>query len=269
MKKYTFVSDVNKNGAKSKPLHMTAEELDEEIADSYDKVLGDGQTPNYHEQFTGPCIPYIDLDVVGESNRDFYIKKVKAAVFSVFGDCRLILADRSGFSAKHQQQKVSIRAYIRHAGYFSSPVACGAFMTEAFKELGIDGDAYKSRQNMGLVYNTKMGDNRVLELLVGNKRIPYSEQAGRSIEHTLIQNIESESVCLDPETVPQASVYIETEGDEGINRVLVAAQSLMPDLEIRKVLEKEDSQIVEFMKTRDECAICKRTHTVQETEHMP
>ena len=105
MKTYTFVSDVNKNGAKSKPLHMTAEELDEEIADSYDKVLGDGQAPNYHEQFTGPCIPYIDLDVVGESNRDFYIKKVRAAVSSVFGDCRLILADRSGFSAKHQQQK--------------------------------------------------------------------------------------------------------------------------------------------------------------------
>ena len=261
MKKYTFVSDVNKNGAKSKPLHMTAEELDEEIADSYDKVLGDGQAPNYHEQFTGPCIPYIDLDVVGESNRDFYIKKVKAAVFSVFGDCRLILADRSGFSAKHQQQKVSIRAYIRNRGYFSSPLACGAFMTKAFRDLGIDGDAYKSRQNMGLVYNTKMGDNRVLELLVGNKRIPYSEQAGRSIEHTLIQNIESESVCIDPENVQQASVYIETEGDEGINRVLVAAQSLMPDLEIRKVLEKEDSQIVEFMKTRDECAICKRTHT--------
>ena len=237
---------------------MTAEAIDEEIEMSYDTEIGDGQAPNWHEQFTGSCIPYIDLDVVGETDRDLYINKVKAAVADVFGECRLILADRSGFSAKHQKPKVSVRAYIRNAGYFTSPVACGAFMKKAFSELGIDGDAYKSRQNMGLVYNTKMGDNRVLELLDGDKRVPYT---GQSIKDTLIQNIEGETVCIDPENVPQTAVYVETDGDEGIDRVLAAAKSLMPDLEIRKVLEKEDSQIVEFTKTRDECAICKRTHT--------
>jgi phage/plasmid-associated DNA primase len=258
MNVFTFVSDVNKSGAKSKPLQMTAEEIDDEIAMSYDTMLGDGQAPNYHEQFTGSCIPYIDLDVLGETDTEFYINKVKSAVAAVFGECRLILADRSGFSVKHQKNKVSIRAYIRNAGYFTSPLACGAFMTEAFKELGIDADAYKSRQNMGLVYNTKMGDNRILELLDQGKRVSYTNQ---SIKDTIIQNIDGETVCIDPENVQQAVAYVETEGDETIDRVLAAAKSLMPGLEIRKVLEKEDSQIVEFIKTRDECPICKRMHT--------
>ena len=73
MGKYTSVTDVNKNGAKSKPVQLTVEEIDEEIEMSYDKILGEGQAPNYHEQFTGSCIPCIDLDVVGENDRDFYM----------------------------------------------------------------------------------------------------------------------------------------------------------------------------------------------------
>ena len=35
---------------------------------------------------------------------------------------------------------------------------------------------------------------------------------------------------------------------------------LMPNLIIRKVLIKGDSQIIEFVKCSDKCAICKRVH---------
>ncbi len=99
------------------------------------------------------------------------ISELRSAIAQVFGeDVKVILADRTGHSVKHDKYKFSLRAFIRGAGYFSCPQACGKFMMDKMKPLldGIDMDAYKTRQNMGLVYNTKMGDKRVLTMLRGD-----------------------------------------------------------------------------------------------------
>jgi hypothetical protein len=260
--KFTFVVDISNSGAKSKPLNWTLNDLEEEFMDSYEEPpIGSGKPPSMHEQFSEKCIPYIDLDCLDSTDRLGYIKKLRESIAQVFGIVTVILADRSGFSIKHDKYKISLRAYIRGAGYFSCPPACGKFMIEKFKPLlgdAIDGLAYKRKQNMGLVYNTKMGDDRVLELLEGDERQPWNEQ---SIEHTLIQNIEGETKCLDPESWEHVEqIYVSDEGGEGIERVLRAAKSLMPDLEIRKVWDGDGHQLIEFIKSSDECTLCKRIH---------
>ena len=275
---FSFVCDLNKKGAKSKPFKMSLDGIQDEIAISYDAEIGDGKPPHIHEQFTGHCIPYIDVDLVEgeggvyfgtyEKYRKKKIKEIRKAVKQVFGDVNLILADRSGHSVKHNAYKLSLRAFIRGAGYFSCPPACGHFMMDKMKIEGIDLDAYKKRQNMGLVYNTKMGDNRILQLLDSKDNpIEWGKRVGKqSIIDTIIQNVEGEDNCLDgdwkqPDETPYHVVaHLGGDGD-GIDRVLSAAKSLMPDLEIRKVMDNGEYQMIEFIKTSDECAICKRTHT--------
>lgn len=196
--KYQFVCDLNNKGAKGKPFGMTLDELEEEISTAVDSELGDGYPPNFHEQFTAKCIPYIDLDCLTSTDRDGYITMLRSAIAQVFGDVTVILADCSGHSTKHNQYKISLRAFIRGAGYFSCPPACGKFMVDNFKPLlNIDLDAYKTRKNMGVVYNTKMGDPRILELLDGKTRISWDED--QSLGSTIIQNVEGEDKCIDPE----------------------------------------------------------------------
>jgi len=83
MKKFSFVCDLNKKGAKSKPFKMSLDDLQDEIAISYDAEIGDGKPPHIHEQFTGHCIPYIDVDLVESEGtfgnyEKYRKKKIKA-----------------------------------------------------------------------------------------------------------------------------------------------------------------------------------------------
>ena len=275
--KFSFVSDLNPKGAKRKPYALSLAELQEQLELAWDEEVGDGAPPHIHEQITGKCIPYLDLDCLREgADRLSLIATVRRALAQALPPtAQVVLADRSGLSAKHGKQKLSLRAYVRGVGHFSCPPACGAWMGANLKPLlgtewedTLDQGAYKTRQNMGLVYNTKMGDDRVLELLDdANERLSW-EAEGQVIAHTIIQNVEGEEhTCLDPEgwEASVAEPYVVVDGgggdDNGIGRVLTAAKSVMPGLEIRQVLESGDCQVVEFLKSYDDCAICQRTHT--------
>ena len=276
--KFSFVSDLNAKGAKSKPYTLSLEELREELDDAWTPPpIGDGAPPHIHEQITGKCIPYLDLDCLREgADRRSLIATVRRALAQVLPPtAQVVLADRSGRSAKHGgKQKLSLRAYVRGAGHFSCPPACGAWMEARVKPLlgaewedTLDQGAYKTRQNMGLLYSTKMGDSRVLELLNDDddERVAWGGE-GQDITHTIIQNVAGEEhTCLDPEgweaSVAEPYVVVDGGDGNGIDRVLTAAKSVMPELEIRKVLERGDCQVVEFLKSHDECAICQRSHT--------
>ena len=280
-----FVTDLNKKGAKTKPFSLNEQTLD----DCYKPKEG-----HMHESFKSYCIPYIDVDIVEvdgsfgdrEEYRRERIDELREGILDVFGDkAVVILGDRSGHSTKHNAYKLSLRAFIRNVGYFTCPPACGKFMMENMKDLveGIDLDAYKIRQNMGMVYNTKMGDNRILELLDdGYTRLSYEDNE-TELEDTIIQNIDDEDECLDGDyyysghgQCKKAISINVSRIDTGINNlipydneleaemvdnVLEAAQVFMPDLEIKSVKEGDNYLIIEFTKTYDECAICKRVHT--------
>ena len=178
----------------------------------------------------------------------------------------ILLADRSGVSVKHNKYKLSLRAYVRGVGYFSCPQAASKFMIENFKPLLGDciDDAYKSNQNMGLLFNTKMGDPRILQPLTPKfERIEWSLEQSGYLSRSLIQNVEGETVCLDPENfaLPRVSDIIEAiECDAGIDGINEACLKLMPNLTIRKVRNKDGYILIEFIKCPDKCVICKRVH---------
>jgi hypothetical protein len=138
MNEFLFVNDLNTKGAKSKPFTRTMETLKEDLDGAWDEPpIGDGAPPNMHEQFTGKCIPYLDLDCLDEgADRLSLITTVKHTLTQAFGkQAKLTLADRSGLSAKHGRQKLSLRAYVRGVGHFSCPPACGAWMEANVKPL--------------------------------------------------------------------------------------------------------------------------------------
>ena len=265
-----FVIDINKSGAKSKPFTNDFKELKEEIDVSYDEEIGDGAPPNIHERLTGAIIPYIDYDSFDSADmRIPSAKKIVKAIKSVFGaNVNILLADRSGHSVKHNKYKLSLRAYIRNVGYFSCPQSASKFMMDSFKPLLGDcvDDVYKSNQNMGLLFNCKMGDPRILEPLDAKfERITYryietQTNAGFLLK-SLIQNVDGETICLDPPNFTVRNQTIESVvSDVGIDGIVSACIKLMPNLSIRKVINKGDSQIIEFAKCSDKCAICKRVH---------
>ena len=74
-------------------------------------------------------------------------------------------------------------------------------MMDSFKPLLGDcvDDVYKSNQNMGLLFNCKMGDPRILEPLDTKKfeRIKWTEKNAGFLLQALIQNVDGETVCLD------------------------------------------------------------------------
>ena len=119
---FQVVCDLNKHGAKSKPYKMSLSALQDEIEISYDAEVGDGQPPCMHEQFTGKCIPYIDLDLVESGEKTFgnyakfrkkKIAELRKAIKKVFGDdVNVILADRSGYSVKHEAYKLSLWCWV-------------------------------------------------------------------------------------------------------------------------------------------------------------
>jgi len=264
-----FTTDINNKGAKSKSITFDFKALSEEVELSYDENIGDGKPPNLHERIIGKCIPYIDYDSFdGVEMRIPSAEKIEKAIKSVFGDSvEILLADRSGLSVKHNKYKLSLRAYIRNAGYFSCPQAAKDFMMNSFSPLLGDciDDVYKSNQNMGLLFNCKMGDPRILEPL-NNKfeRIHWSEKNADYLLKSLIQNVEGETVCLDPPDFDIRATSIESVvgvvGDIGIDGIVSACVKLMPNLSVRKVLNKGEFQVIEFRKCEDECAICKRIH---------
>ena len=265
---FNFVIDVNEKGAKGKPFKMTFDKLSDEIDLSYDVDIGDGIAPNMHERLTGAVIPYIDFDSFESADaRITNAKKIVKSIKSVFGASAVILlADRSGVSVKHNKYKLSLRAYVRGVGYFSCPQAASKFMIEKFKPLLGDciDDAYKSNQNMGLLFNTKMGDPRILQPLTPKfERIEWSLEQSGYLSRSLIQNVEGETVCLDPENfaLPRVSDIIEAiECDAGIDGINEACLKLMPNLTIRKVRNKDGYILIEFIKCPDKCVICKREH---------
>jgi hypothetical protein len=261
-----FVIDVSNTGAKGKPFSLDLGELVEEIDVSYDDV-GDGQPPNIHERLTGSVIPYIDYDSFApEDTRVSAAKKIVKAIRTVFGDnVNILLADRSGHSVKHGKYKLSLRAYIRGVGYFTCPQAMGKFMMDSFKPILADciDDVYKSNQNMGLLFNCKMGDPRILEPLNTKfERVAWNVKNAKYLLKSLIQNVDGETVCLDPPnfTVRASGGESVEITDAGIDGIVSACVKLMPNLSVRKVISKGDSQIVEFAKCGDKCAICKRVH---------
>ena len=233
---------------------MTFDKLSDEIDLSYDVDIGDGVAPNMHERLTGAVIPYIDFDSFESADaRIPNAKKIVKATKSVFGASAVILlADRSGVSVKHNKYKLSLRAYVRGVGYFSCPQAASKFMIEKFKPLLGDciDDAYKSNQNMGLLFNTKMGDPRILQPLTPKfERIEWSLEQSGYLSRSLIQNVEGETVCLDPENfaLPRVSDIIEAiECDAGIDGINEACLKLMPNLTIRKVRNKDGYILIEF-----------------------
>jgi hypothetical protein len=266
-----FVNDLDNKGAKGKPFKMTFAELFEDIDTEYSEGIGSGQPPNTHERLTGAVIPYIDFDSFEpEELRIPNAKKIVKAIKSVFGDdADILMADRSGFSARHNKYKLSLRAYIRGVGYFSSTNAALKFMLEKFKPLlgeALDGNAYKTNQNMGLLFNTKKGDNRILQPMNSEfERIPWSFDIEQSdyLKKSLIQNIEGETIRLDNETIDEnisQSVKV-VQSDSIIEGVFKTCLKLMPNLIIKKVIDKKDYFLIEFKKCPDECPICKRTHT--------
>ena len=140
----------------------------------------------------------------------------------------------------------------------------GKFMMTSFKPLLGDciDDVYKSNQNMGLLFNCKMGDPRILEPL--NTRfewVAWSVKNAKYLLKSLIQNVEGETVCLDsPDFTVRAVAESVEITDAGIDGIVSACVELMPNLSVRKVTSKGDSQIVVFAKCGDKCAICKRVH---------
>lgn len=267
---FQFVVDLNAKGAKSKPSAQRFEDFVDDVDISFDEKIGDGCAPHYHERIVGSCVPYIDYDLVQPTSEQERVEKVRLLVKSVravFGtDVKMLLADRSGVSVKHGAYKLSLRVYIRGVGFFSCPQACGEFMVPRFRPLlgeGVDGNAYKANQNMGCLFNTKMGDPRILEPLNSKlERMAWSDSRAGLLRRSLIQNVEGETVCLDPEgfAVVVAAETVEV-SDPGIEGVVAACVKLMPGLMVRRVMEKGDSKIVEFWKCGDKCAICKRVHS--------
>lgn len=267
---FAIVKDLNVAGAKSEMLKFDSDGLVEEIEDCYNPI-GDaeGCPPSYHERISGQCIPYIDYDgFEDESKRIASIEKLENAIEQVFPGSIVLIADRSGFSQKHDKYKMSLRAYIRGAGYFSSPQACGEFMVAKFRPLigDIDGNAYKKNQNMGLLFNTKMGDPRILQPLDENRdRIAWDVDRGSLLISSIIQDIDGETVCLDPEGFSEkqataAVASISLEGSPTIEAVVNACLNLMPGLVVREIKEAENTTLIEFFKNNEECPICKRIH---------
>jgi len=262
-----YVIDLNAAGAKSKPQAMSCDALFEEIDTCYDAGIGDGEPPNYHERIEGPCIPYLDYDgFESEEERIPKIKTILAALRKIFTKPNILLADRSGISAKHKKYKLSLRAYVRGVGYFSCPQACGEYMVPKLSPLigeGIDIGAYKRNQNMGMLFNTKMGDDRILQPLTSKySRMAWTEKRSPALlRKSLIQIIEGESVCLDPAgfeiRTQQAQTISNVSGLEG---VIDGCVKLMPNLMARRTLNHGDHIIIEFFKCEDECAICGRVH---------
>ena len=266
---FSFVVDLNSKGAKSKPsIHKFSQFVDE-IDISFDENIGDGCAPHYHyERIEGACIPYIDYDSFASEDRVAKIQLMLKSVRAVFGkDVKILLADRSGDSAKHGKYKLSLRAYIRGAGYFTCPQACGDFMVPKFRPLlgeGVDGNAYKANQNMGSLFNTKMGDPRILEPLDAKyERMSWSMKRSGILKRSLIQNVEGETKCLDPEGFvlakndSQTFMTVVSDVDVALNAcepiigVIDACVKLMPGLIVRKVIEKGDSKVIEFHKCND------------------
>jgi len=266
-----YVIDISdKSAAKSKPQDMGLDALISEIDTCYDAGIGDGEPPHYHESLDGPCIPYLDYDgpeTETDADRIPKIKAIQAALRKIFTKPDILMADRSGFSAKLGRYKLSIRAYVRGVGYFSCPQACGEFLVPKLVELigeGIDLGAYKRNQNMGMLFNTKRGDERILQPLTNKyNRIVWNEKKTSDLmRKSLIQIVEGESVCLDPagfeiRTQQIARVSSDTSGVQG---VIDGCIKLMPGLLARKVHDHGDHVVIEFFKSEDECAICKRVH---------
>jgi phage/plasmid-associated DNA primase len=242
---------------------MTIDAILEQLDYTLDTCVMQEDPDHFHECFSGPCIPYVDFDEVGEGNRDESLARLKSAIEETFPEGRVIYADRSGFSAKKQCHKISLRAYIREAGWFPNPPSVWEFLkdTPIGQLAEVDSECYKSRQNMGLCWNTKMGDSRVLKILSPDGvPLEWDPSLADQFKDTLIQCIsplDGKALCEDTPQV--ASVSIENAGSI-IDSIELAVQKLMPGVSVIRAKMNGEITLLELNKSSDECPIHKYVH---------
>lgn len=235
-------------------------------------------------------------EIKDESKRkkyeDNFLKEIGQDVKEVFGKgAKITIATRSGLSKSHDMAyKISFRVYVRGVGYFDSSQHCGEFMELKFAKYWkntLDSAPYSEGPNMGMLFNTKHGDPRILEPLIKPPRVGWpkavrtswgelsEEKREELLKFTIIQNVEKESKCLNiknSKVGQKKSTTIINENSElfkdcenVIERTLKCARDYMPNLETRKIMDKQEGTegeyiLLEFMKNSDTCAICKYAH---------
>lgn len=246
VREFLFVRDIHSSGSKSEPFTS----MDDKI---FTKDF------HLHERIEGNCIPYGDYDELFPLNRpsDDYIKSTRACIKNVVEQCfpgaTVIMGDRSGYSKKHSCYKLSIRFWVRGAGFYESTRHCGqdvlAKINPLLKIVGIkqlDKGVYKKNQNLGVVFNSKMGDPRVLKITT-----PEIDPI-----LTLVQNTENEEYI---EIMLNEEKGIVRQCEGLIEQVFKAAKKLMPGI-LYDSHKGSDVVYISFKKSIDDCPIHKCMH---------
>ena len=184
---------------------------------------------------------------------------LKEAVEEAFPKCQVIMGSRSGISAKHGCHKISLRFWVRGAGYYKSTMHCGQEVLKKINPLLIakglpellDTQAYKRNQKLGVVTHTKLGDTRVLKI----------KTKGIAPELTLVQNIEGEefiTVKMDKKIMNSRTIVKDCEGI--VLDILNATKKLMPEIEYESYKESPKFHIIAFQKSQDECPLHNTVH---------
>lgn len=258
------VFDINELGAKSKPKRWAVASILEHLSLTVDTdPTFREEHEHLHESFTGPCIPYFDFDGF-DVDRGQSLAALRSAVMAVFPTGRVIYADRTGWSRRHGANKVSLRAYVRGAGYFPNPPSVWEYVkdTPIGQLVGIDANCYKSRQNLGLCYNTKMGDARVLRILdAADTPMDWDENMAGLLAETFVQVVlPTDGECL-AEAVPISTASVSSEvGSDIVEKLESEVHKLMPNVVILRVKTSGEHMVYELSKSDDECPLCGRVH---------
>ncbi len=262
--------DLNCSGAKSQPAIYEISEVLTEMKKSYRS----GKVPSLHEYIVhnDDTKPYLDIDLNDQnpSDHDDFITNIAVAIRKYYSisDDEFYIFDRSGFK-KDKTYKLSARVILRYV-YYSHPHFILKKDIPVLKTMiaGIDEAVYSDGRCMGLPYNCKMGDNRVLKLIGDHEwaEALEMEDFGTMKEFYdgydyFITSIDYKNMkCIDPvgfKMYNPAEYKITSEEDE---KILQYIRKYLPSTYIIRYKEAQTHTVVELAKTYDECPLCKRIH---------
>jgi P4 family phage/plasmid primase-like protien len=239
---YTFARDLNESGAKES-VSMTAEEAFQ-------------KDDHLHEVITGRCIPYGDYDGKYEHKpdvKDIY-NRFELSLKEAFPTSNIIIGNRSGV-LPCGIYKVSFRFWVRNHGYFKSPPHCGQYVQSLVNPIlskhglePLDHQPYMKRQNMGLCWHTKLGDDRIL-------KIPKNIDS----KLTLIQNTENENY-IEVKLRNTKSSELKRHMPEEFQEIMEMVHEIMPNVKYDGYKENKNLKSIFLTKSSDECPIHERTH---------
>ena len=235
----------------------------------------------FHEDFKGqPVIPYFDFDPKTSESFKPSLKKTletfKEALMKMYPSAAISWASRKG-------SKVSLRAYVRGAGYYMSPAHAGQDILSRFiligfdeaklKVLGWDTQVYSNNKTLGMVYNIKnVHDPR--ELVPRAKAEAWEKLTKlrtAAIAKYMVTNVQGETLIpVELSEKNKAHTYKlksgldinpDKDSSDWKEHVMGVCQELMPNAACSSVSEPDDKgSVLMVLLKNDDCPIHETHH---------